>query len=64
MIRDERDYEQHVNYVHYNPVKHGYVEKAVVWKHSSIHRYIKDGIIDPNCGIAETFKGDNYGERT
>ena len=64
MIRDERDYEQHVNYVHYNPVKHGCVEKAVEWKHSSIHRYIKDGIIDPNWGISETFKGDNYGERT
>ena len=64
MIRDERDYEQHVNYVPYNPVRHGYVEKAVEWKHSSIHRYIKDGIIDPNWGISETFKGDNYGERT
>jgi putative transposase len=64
LIRDERDFEQHVNYVHYNPVKHGYVEKAVDWKNSSIHRYIKNGIIDSNWGIAETFKGDNYGERT
>jgi putative transposase len=78
MIRDERDYEQHVNYVHWplmrsrhlcipahrNPVKHDYVEKAVDWKHSSILRYIKDGIIDTNLGIAETFTGDDYGERT
>jgi putative transposase len=81
MIRDERDYEQHVNYVHWplmrslrsrhlyipahrNPVKHGYVEKAVDWKHSSIHRYIKDEIIDTNWGVAETFTGDDYGGRT
>ena len=64
MIRDERDFEQHMNYIHYNPVKHGYVAKAVEWKHSSIHRYIKEGIIDPNWGISETFEGDNYGERT
>jgi hypothetical protein len=49
---------------HRNPVKHGYVEKAVDWKHSSIHRYIEDGIIDSNWGIAETIKGYNYGERT
>ena len=40
LIRDERDYEQHVNYIHYTPVKHGYVERAVEWKYSSIHRYI------------------------
>ena len=28
-IRDEQDFENHLNYIHYNPVKHGYVESAV-----------------------------------
>ena len=62
LIRDERDYEQHVNYIYFNPVKHGYVQKAIEWKNSSIHRYIKEGIIAPNWRNAETSKGDNYGE--
>ena len=28
LIRDERDYAGHVNYIHYNPVKHGYVTRV------------------------------------
>jgi putative transposase len=64
MIRDERDYEQHVNYIHYNPVKHGYVAKAAEWEHSSIHRYINRGIIDKNWGCADFSQGHDFGERT
>ena len=45
-IRDDNDYETHVNYIHYNPVKHGYVQYAVDWPYSSIHQYIKDGCIN------------------
>jgi putative transposase len=37
-IRDERDFENHVNYIHNNPVKHGLVLNAKDWEHSSIHR--------------------------
>ena len=44
-IRDERDFEAHVNYVHINPVKHGYVARAADWPHSTIHRYIKTGVL-------------------
>ena len=44
-IRDEPDFEAHVNYVHINPVKHGYVERASEWQHSSIHRYVREGTI-------------------
>ena len=64
LIRDAWDYEQHVNYIQYKPVKHGYVEKAADWKLSSIHHYIKEGLIDRNWGTADIFQGDNYGERT
>ena len=35
-IRDERDMKTHYDYIHYNPVKHGYVESAYQWKWSSI----------------------------
>ena len=44
-ISDDRDFESHVNYVHINPVKHGYVTRAVDWPHSTIHRYIKQGVL-------------------
>jgi putative transposase len=44
-VRDERDFERHVDYIHYNPVKHGYVTKVLDWPHSSFHRYVRDGIL-------------------
>lgn len=44
MIRDERDDVRHVDYVHYNPVKHGYVERVGAWPHSSFHRLVARGI--------------------
>ncbi|MCB1986309.1 MAG: hypothetical protein KDF49_12885 [Nitrosomonas sp.] len=38
MIRNGNDYARHVVYIHFNPVKHGYVDHAVDWAWSSIHR--------------------------
>ncbi|WP_392537953.1 transposase [Legionella sp. 227] len=49
-IRDEKDYERHLNYIHYNPVKHGYVKKASDWHYSSIHRYIDAEILCKEWG--------------
>jgi len=40
-LRDEKDYERHVNYIHYNPVKHGYVKRVQDWPYSTFHRYVK-----------------------
>ena len=34
-IRDERDYAAHVDYVHFNPIKHGYVSDPTAWPYSS-----------------------------
>jgi len=48
LIKDDQDYENHVNYIHYNPVKHGYVCRASEWPWSSLHRYIKLGIVTPD----------------
>lgn len=62
LIRDELDYARHVDYIHYNPVKHGYVERATGWPYSSIHRFIDDGILDRDWGCDS---GDHlsFGER-
>ncbi|WP_292413335.1 MULTISPECIES: REP-associated tyrosine transposase [unclassified Methylophaga] len=54
LIRDDLDYQRHVDYIHYNPVKHGYVDKVVDWPHSSIHQFIKKGIISSDWGVGET----------
>jgi putative transposase len=39
-IRDERDLLAHIEYVHVNPVKHGYVDDTREWPYSTIHRYM------------------------
>ncbi|WP_457445759.1 REP-associated tyrosine transposase [Roseateles sp. P5_E4] len=46
LIRDDADFERHVDYIHFNPVKHGWAERAADWPHSSIHRFIREGVID------------------
>ena len=38
-LRDERDFANHVAYIHNNPVKHGLVERPTDWAFSSVHRY-------------------------
>ena len=40
-IRNEKDFNLHMDYIHYNPVKHQYVDAAYQWKHSSFHKYLK-----------------------
>ncbi len=62
LIRDEKDYEHHVNYIHYNPVKHGYVKKASDWKYSSIHSYLQKGIVSEDWAWIETLQTKVYGE--
>jgi putative transposase len=43
IITDEKDFENHINYIHYNPVKHGLVERARDWQWTSLHRLIEEG---------------------
>ena len=38
-IRDDEDLLNHINYIHTNPVKHGYVERPEDWRYSSIHDF-------------------------
>jgi putative transposase len=43
-IRDERDLSNHIDYIHFNPVKHGHVTRVADWRYSSFHRYVRDGV--------------------
>ncbi len=51
-IRDEADFARHVDYIHYNPVKHGHVERVAQWPHSSFHRFVRAGILTADWAAA------------
>jgi len=44
LIEDDEDYQAHVEYIHYNPVKHGYVDSPRGWVYSSFHSFVENGI--------------------
>ena len=61
-LRDARDLRQHVDYLHYNPVRHGYVLTVADWPYSSFHRYVKQGLLPEDwAGGGEPEDGD-FGE--
>jgi putative transposase len=43
-IRDERDLQRHIDYIHYNPVKHGLAKSADDWPWSTYHQFVKEGL--------------------
>ncbi|MGA9853521.1 MAG: transposase [Gammaproteobacteria bacterium] len=62
-IQDDTDLARHVNYIHYNPVKHGLVARPVDWLHSTLHTYIERGIVTADWGGHVDDAGCVYGER-
>lgn len=60
LVRDDDDLKRHVDYIHFNPVKHGYARRVAEWPHSTFHRYVKRGLL-PLDWAAEPGEG-NYGE--
>ncbi len=62
-IRNDADLARHVDYIHYNPVKHGWVTRAVDWPHSTLHGYIERGIVIPDWGGCVDHEVPCYGER-
>ena len=49
-LRDEEDWRRHMDYIHYNPVKHRHVKQVSDWPHSTFHRYVEIGIYPKNWG--------------
>ena len=49
-IQSDNDLEEHFNYIHYNPVKHGYVNQVCDWPYSSFFKYLKQGFYNKNWG--------------
>jgi putative transposase len=62
-IRDESDFARHVDYIHFNPIKHGLVPRVCDWPHSSFHRYVREGLLpDDWAGVVRESVGE-FGER-
>jgi putative transposase len=61
LLRNQEDFNRHVDYIHWNPVKHGYVKLVVDWPHSSYHDYVARGIYSENWCCGE-MPGNQAGE--
>ena len=62
-ICDDRDFERHCDYLHYNPVKHGFVTRVVDWPHSSFHRFVDNGVYPLHwAGNPELLDAAGFGE--
>jgi len=58
-IQKETDFINPVEYIHYNPVKHGLLEAPKDWEHSSFHRYVREGTYDVGWGARKEITFDS-----
>jgi putative transposase len=49
-VRDENDLARHIDYIHFNPVRHGHVQRVRDWPHSSFGRYVARGALPADWG--------------
>jgi putative transposase len=61
-IRDDADFQRHVDYIHWNPVKHGLTQCVADWPHSSFHKYVRQGILPLGWATAINEDRNEYGE--
>ena len=62
-IRDDEDFRRHTDYIHYNPVKHGWVTCASDWPYSTFRRYVAAGVYPATWGGGDRLiSDDRYGE--
>jgi putative transposase len=61
-IRNDADFERCADYIHFNPVKHGLVASPVDWPYSSLHRYVRAGLLPADWGGTGEING-TFGER-
>ena len=61
LIRDDQDYTRHVDYIHWNPVKHGWATRVWDWPYSSFHDHVRQGIY-PKHWACEPDVNINAGE--
>lgn len=52
LIRNETELERRIDYMHFNPVKHGYCKRPIDWPHSSLKRYVAAGVLPEDWGTS------------
>nr|WP_141699013.1 transposase [Candidatus Thiosymbion oneisti] len=57
-IRNENEYEVYMDYIHYNPVKHGWVERVCDWPYSTFHRLVEKGLYPEDWASGSVWKLD------
>ncbi len=62
LIRDDEDMRRHVDYTHFNPVKHGHAACAAAWPYSTFHREVEAGRLPVRWGAADVVD-QGFGER-
>ena len=62
-LRDDDDVARHVDYIHFNPVKHGHVEHVAAWPYSSFHRMVRLGFYPQNWAADPNGQEGGFGER-
>lgn len=60
-VRDEKDFESHCDYIHWNPVRHGLVSTPGEWPFSTFRRFLKDGLYPNDWGSAPPGFPDDIG---
>ncbi len=58
-IEEDEDFDNHFDYIHWNPVKHGYVKCPKDWPHSSFHRHVKAGVYPVDWGCCSVQTSEN-----
>jgi putative transposase len=53
-IRDDTDFQRHVDYIHWNPVKHGVTKCIADWPYSSFHNYVRLGLLSSEWAATST----------
>ncbi len=62
-IRDEDDFGRHLDYIHFNPVKHGHVACVATWPYSSFHRMVRLGFYPESWSGDPKVQESGFGER-
>src|SRR6516165_7912877 len=62
-IRGDEDFERHVDYIRFNPVRHGLVARVSDWPHSSFHSYVRRGMLPQDWGGDFSHEKGAFGER-
>jgi len=63
IIRNQEDMNNHIDYIHYNPVKHDYVKNPFDWNYSSLDEYRERDYYSKDWGVMDKIRfEDDYGE--